>query len=158
MIVWQDVYRIHGEQKLLIMNIPELKPCPFCGGEGQICDRTVFYDHAKIIRCKRCDAMTRMVMMEHPLTEEKGTIKIEKYTEEQAVIKVAELWNMRVCVPIEKNVREGKEGYWRKKKIPVVSAGGILWNTEYRCSVCDAKTTIPTNRCICGADMGLKKI
>lgn len=48
------------------MNELELKPCPFCGGEAELCksygsDDKVYY-HTAYVRCSRCHAKTKTVI------------------------------------------------------------------------------------------------
>ena len=36
----------------------ELKPCPFCGGEGEVRASNLYYDRVYLVRCRSCRAKT----------------------------------------------------------------------------------------------------
>lgn len=56
------------------MSEVKLKPCPFCGGEAEICN---IYDHRRSVRCHKCWAKSVFV-------------------DESDIKEAVEAWNKRV--------------------------------------------------------------
>ena len=74
----------------------ELKPCPFCGGEGEVRASNLYYDRVYLVRCRCCGAKTDFVLVNHPSLDMAGRVKEDtRYTEEQARCKAIEAWNRR---------------------------------------------------------------
>lgn len=77
---------------------PELKRCPFCGGEGEVVDCHVYMDDAVRVRCKDCHVVTPPVLIDHPAYTAKSGSNLDestRYTREQEAWIVAEKWNRR---------------------------------------------------------------
>ena len=73
----------------------ELKPCPFCGGEGEVSDVISFRRDGKTIKCTKCGARSKYVFIDSPILDYTGLNESTRYTEEQAVQIVTDLWNSR---------------------------------------------------------------
>lgn len=75
----------------------QLKPCPFCGGEAKVANALAYLDNAKLVACKTCGCKTRFFLINHPSINFDGSIiESTRYTEDQAVNKAIEAWNVRV--------------------------------------------------------------
>ena len=78
----------------------KLLPCPFCGGEAKLADAMVYMTKAKMVKCLRCGAKSKMELIDHPQMsfDANGAFLDEstRYTEEQAAKRVADAWNRRV--------------------------------------------------------------
>lgn len=79
----------------MIENNVELKPCPFCGGEGKVIDTHVYLDKAIRIGCDECSCTTARVLIDHPQYNGLELDEKTRYTREEAIEKAAELWNRR---------------------------------------------------------------
>ncbi|MBE6537958.1 MAG: hypothetical protein E7671_00645 [Ruminococcaceae bacterium] len=80
------------------MKETELKPCPFCGGEGEIVNCHVYLDDAIRVRCRSCHVVTHAVLIDHPAYTEKSGGELDestRYTKEQAAAVAASMWNRR---------------------------------------------------------------
>lgn len=117
--------------------MPELKPCPFCGGEAEIVSGSVFIYKAVKVKCKRCVACTDLVFIDLPaMSPATGKPKEEtRYTKEEAVEIAAFKWNRRVPIMSELDQRlydslqaENKE---LKKRVDELTAK--LVDTELKC-------------------------
>ena len=73
----------------------KLKPCPFCGSEAKVADTTAYLDKAVVVRCSGCNCATNRVLIDHPMMNSNGLDESTRYTRDQAIGKVAELWNRR---------------------------------------------------------------
>ena len=70
---------------------PELKPCPFCGGEAAIKYQDVYMSKAVFVHCIKCKAR----VMEH-FEGIVGFGKSQRYqTKEEATNRTIEAWNRR---------------------------------------------------------------
>lgn len=58
----------------------KLKPCPFCGGKGEIKNETVWNQTRSYVRCEKCFCQTDYIAVSPSYCAEK---------------KAAERWNMR---------------------------------------------------------------
>lgn len=78
--------------------MPELKPCPFCGGRAELKPGKLYADDVVFVKCTKCHARTNFVWINHPsLDITTGMLKEgERYTEQQAKKKAIEAWNRRV--------------------------------------------------------------
>lgn len=77
----------------------ELKPCPFCGGEAYIRDRSsTMYTELTIIECKRCGASLKWIQefvvydLLTPTGQADGVIKFG------CNLSAADAWNRRVVI------------------------------------------------------------
>lgn len=73
----------------------ELKPCPFCGGEAKVSDVITFRKDGKTIECTKCHARSKYVLIDSPTLTYFGLDESTRYTAEQAVQIVTDLWNRR---------------------------------------------------------------
>lgn len=76
----------------------EVKPCPFCGGEAEIRDCTVYLDKAVLIECGNCLVKTKRILINHPSYTQRNVPQPDestRYTREQAIAKATEIWNRR---------------------------------------------------------------
>ena len=69
-----------------------LKPCPFCGGKGEIKNEIIWGEHRTYVRCKECFCRTDYIVVS------------PSYCSEE---KAAERWNMRYG---------GEQEQWKKSK------------------------------------------
>ena len=78
------------------MNEPNLKPCPFCGGEAIVKDGMIYVDKGVLVKCSRCFVKTNIVLIDHPRLKYDGLDESTRYTRDQAIQKAVEVWNRRV--------------------------------------------------------------
>lgn len=76
--------------------MPELKPCPFCGGTAALADVLAYVSKGVRIRCTCCSAATTMVLIDHPKLNANGLDESTRYTSDQAAQIVADKWNRRM--------------------------------------------------------------
>ena len=85
--------------------MPELKPCPFCGGIAAIKHQDVYMSKAIFVHCTKCKAR----VMEY-FEGVHGFGDAKRYqTEEEATDKAIKAWNRRVGDDLmERMVDDGK--------------------------------------------------
>lgn len=78
----------------------KLKRCPFCGGAAELVkNHHVYLDDARMVRCLHCYCRTASILVNHPKMGGDGKLdESTRYTEAQAEVKVAELWNVRAKI------------------------------------------------------------
>lgn len=76
-----------------------LKPCPFCGGEAEMCHGSIYISKVVKARCTKCRVSTDFVFINHPsINIRTGKVdETTRYTEQQAEEKAAAAWNRRYC-------------------------------------------------------------
>lgn len=77
-------------------NKPDLKPCPFCGGEAE---RKLAYGYAEgwYIKCNKCKIKTFPIFIDYPrVTYAGGNDESTRYTSEKAAKIAEDMWNRRV--------------------------------------------------------------
>lgn len=76
-----------------------LKPCPFCGGKAEVSDVISMRRDGKTIKCTKCNARSKYVFIDSPILNCNGLDESTRYTAEQAVAIVTDLWNRRTALP-----------------------------------------------------------
>lgn len=77
------------------MAMPELKPCPFCGGKAEM---KKAWGHAEgwYIKCNKCKMKTMPILIDYPrITYMGGYDESTRYTSEQAAKIAEDMWNRR---------------------------------------------------------------
>lgn len=78
------------------MKNPDLKPCPFCGGEAEMKMGNVYCDKCYFVKCTICRCKTQFVIIDHPNITYTGDLdESTRYTSVQAAKIAADLWNRR---------------------------------------------------------------
>ena len=74
--------------------MPELKPCPFCGGEAKIHTQPLYTENGVCVHCTKCNARSRFVLFDCTYQQYHGEANIY-IPKERAIGDVTELWNRR---------------------------------------------------------------
>lgn len=73
--------------------IPDLKPCPFCGGKARLRTANIFMDTGYRVECSTCGINTSLVLPGHYINWH-GKEDFDM-TDEQAVQEAINAWNYR---------------------------------------------------------------
>lgn len=77
--------------------MPELKPCPFCGGVAELREVHAYLTEGWRVQCESCKNCTMPTWIDQPLMNGTGSPdESTRYTSDQAAQIAAEKWNRRI--------------------------------------------------------------
>ena len=92
------------------MNKPELKPCPFCGGEAELIIKDGDYGVCGArIQCKACGCRTKsMSIRDLIITKTSLSTPITENSKKLGIIRAKQAWNQRSDAPAPTESEDGE--------------------------------------------------
>lgn len=95
--IGRSVARARRTEAIQMVQTPELKPCPFCGGNAELKSARIYVEDGWFVRCIMCRIRTKVVIINHPSLRGTGELdESTRYTSDQAARIAANTWNRRV--------------------------------------------------------------